>query len=264
VLDGREGHRPTEIMPEAPGGAQWNGGVGRVNGEDAGRSSIMGAMSSTTPSLPPLTPDQLLTTTRSVRKRLDLERPVPLEAVRECLEIALQAPSGSNRQSWHWLVVTDPEQRAAVGEVYRRSVEEYLASEGSAEKLFSDDPGRAPVQKRVGDSVAYLGRVMGQVPVLVLPCLRLGGGRLPEGNQAGLWGSLLPAAWNYMLAARTRGLGTAWTTLHLSYEEEVAGILGLPSDVRQGALIPTAYYTGTTFKVAARQPLDEVLHIDRW
>ena len=108
-----------------------------------------------------------------------------------------------------------------------------------------------------------LADTMGQVPVLVLPCLRAPGG-LGDGNQAGLWGSLLPAAWSYMLAARTRGLGTAWTTLHLKYESEVAEILGLPSDVHQGALIPTAYYTGADFKPAPRQPLDEVLHIDRW
>jgi nitroreductase len=212
----------------------------------------------------PLTPDELLTTTRSVRKRLDLTRPVPLELVRECLDVALQAPSGSNRQSWQWIVITDAERRAAVGDVYRRAVEDYLASSGSAARLFGDDPQRAPVQQRVGDSVAWLGPRMGQVPVLVIPCLQLGRSGLPDGNQAGLWGSLLPAAWNYMLAARARGLGTAWTTLHLAYEDEVAQLLGLPANVRQAALIPTAYYTGETFRPAARQPLDEVLHVDGW
>ncbi len=211
-----------------------------------------------------LTPDELLTTTRTVRKRLDLTRPVPMDLVRECLEIALQAPSGSNRQGWHWIVVTDPERRAAVGEVYARAVREYLASEGSAARLFSDDPGRAPVQHRVGDSVAYLGEHMGEVPVLLIPCLRTSGPELPAGNQAGLWGSLLPAVWNYMLAARARGLGTAWTTLHLAYESEVAALLGLPDDVRQGALVPTAYYTGETFRPAPRQPLEEILHVDGW
>ena len=209
-----------------------------------------------------LNPDELLTTTRTVRKRLDLARPVPAELVRECLEIALQAPSGSNRQGWHWVVVTDAGQRQAVGEVYRRATERYLASPGAAGKLFADDPDRAKVQQRVGDSVAYLAERMGEVPVLVLPCIRAG--RLGEGNQAGLWGSLLPAAWSYMLAARARGLGTAWTTLHLSYEDEVASILGLPDGIRQGVLIPTAYYTGTDFAPAVRQPLDEVLHWDRW
>jgi nitroreductase len=209
-----------------------------------------------------LSPDELLTTTRSVRKRLDLTRPVPLELVRECLTVALQAPSGSNRQSWHWVVVTDEQQRAALGELYRRAVEKYLESPGSAGKLFADDPGRAATQQRVGDSVAHLGRTMGQVPVHVIPCIRAG--ELPAGNQAGLWGSLLPAAWSYMLAARARGLGTAWTTLHLTYEQEAADVLGLPADIRQGALIPTAYSIGTEFKRARRQPLDEVLHLDRW
>jgi nitroreductase len=212
----------------------------------------------------PLTPDELLTTTRTVRKRLDLTRPVPEALIRECLEIALQAPSGSNRQTWQWVVVTDAAQRQAIGAVYRRAVEAYLSSEWAAGKLYADDPGRAPVQRRVGDSVAYLGEHMGEVPVLLLPCLKVGRGSLEAGNQAGLWGSLLPAVWSYMLAARARGLGTAWTTLHLDYEAEVAELLGLPEGVVQAALIPTAYYTGETFRPAPRQPLDEVLHRNGW
>lgn len=212
----------------------------------------------------PLPPDELLTTTRSVRKRLDLRRPVPLSLVRECLEIALQAPSGSNRQSWHWVVVTEEGLRRRIGEIYRRAVERYLESPGAAGKLFADDPRRAAVQQRVGDSVAYLGEHMGEVPVMVIPCLSVGGGRLPEGNQAGLWGSLLPAAWSYMLAARARGLGTAWTTLHLTYEREVASLLDLPPGVHQGVLIPTAYFTGDGFRPARRQPLDDVVHLNRW
>jgi nitroreductase len=208
-----------------------------------------------------MSPDELLTTTRSVRKRLDLGRPVPLELVRECLEIALQAPSGSNRQTWQWVVVTDARLRREIGGYYRRAVEGYLASGGAAGKLFADDPARSPVQRRVGESVAYLGEHMGAVPVLVLPCIR---GRMPAGNQAGFWGSVLPAAWSYMLAARARGLGSAWTTLHLRFEAEIAELLGLPADVHQGALIPTAYYTGDGFRPAARQPLDDVLHVDGW
>jgi nitroreductase len=212
-----------------------------------------------------LTSDELLTTTRSVRKRLDLRRPVPMELVRECLEIALQAPSGSNRQTWHWVVVVDAEQRQAIGEYYRRSVESYLSSSGAAGKLYADDAQRAPVQRRVGDSVAYLGEHMGEVPVHVIGCLQVGRhGKLSDDNQAGLWGSLLPACWSYQLAARARGLGTAWTTLHLAYEREVAELLGLPEEVRQGVLIPTAYYTGETFRPAPRQPLDDILHVDRW
>ncbi|MDX3101790.1 nitroreductase family protein [Nonomuraea angiospora] len=211
-----------------------------------------------------LSPDDLLTTTRSVRKRLDLTRPVPLELVRECLEVALQAPSGGNRQGWHWMVVTDPELRKAVGSYYERSHQAYFESGTSAGALFQDDPVRAAQQRRVGESSLYLAEHMGDVPVLVIGCITLPGGGLPQGNQAGLWGSLLPAAWSYMLAARARGLGTAWTTLHLAYEAEVAELLGIPGDVRQGVLIPTAYYLGETFAPAKRQPLDDVLHVDRW
>jgi nitroreductase len=212
-----------------------------------------------------LSADELLTTTRSVRRRLDLGRAVPDQLVRDCVEIALQAPSGSNRQTWHWMVVTDPGLRAAIGGYYRRSAENYLRSSRAAGKLFADNAERSAVQRRVGDSVAYLGEHMAEVPVHVIACLDVGrGGKLSDSNQAGLWGSLLPAAWSYMLAARARGLGTAWTTLHLRYEREIAQLLDIPDNVRQGVLIPTAYYTGDSFKPARRQRLDDVLHVDRW
>ena len=199
-----------------------------------------------------LTPEELLTTTRSVRKRLDLTRPVPVELVRECLQIAAQAPSGGNRQQWHWIVITDPAIRARVGDYYRRATEPYLAA-----RQPSDD-----AQRRLHDSSAYLAQHMGEVPVLVIGCIEMGSPWPPDGNQAGLWGSLLPAAWSYMLACRARGLGTAWTTLHLAYEKEVAELLGLPGNVRQGVLIPTAYYTGETFRPGPRGPLP--LHENHW
>ena len=210
----------------------------------------------------PLSPDELLTTTRTVRKRLDLTRPVSLDLVRECLEVALQAPSGSNRQGWHWMVITDENSRRVVGDYYRQSVASYLNSSASAAALFADDPERSAVQRRVGDSVAHLAEHMGDVPVLVIPCIRAA--RLTAGSQASLWGSLLPAAWSYMLAARARGLGTAWTTLHMRYEKEISELLGMPPDMRQGVLIPTAFYTGDTFRPAPRQPLDDVLHVNSW
>lgn len=211
-----------------------------------------------------LTPDELLTTTRSVRKRLDLTRPVPLDSVLECVEIALQAPSGSNRQGWHWLVVTDQETRGRIGELYRRSTERYLAASDPDAIPGRSGPADSDVQRRVRDSAAYLGQHMGEIPVHVIPCIRLDKPWPPGETQAGLWGSLLPAAWSYMLACRTRGLGTAWTTLHLVYEQQVAELLGLPGDIRQGALIPTAYYTGQTFRTASRRPLEQVLHVNHW
>ena len=212
---------------------------------------------------PALTPDQLLTTTRSVRRRLDLDRPVPLELVRECLEVAVQAPTGSNRQGWHWVVVTDQDTRRQIGGFYQEAVNSYLDSRATADRLFADDPERAAVQQRIGASVRWLAERMGSVPVLLIACIQAAR-TLPPGNQAGLWGSLLPAAWSYMLAARARGLGTAWTTLHLRHEAEIAALLRLPEGIHQGVLIPTAYYTGETFSRAPRQPLDRVLHVDAW
>ncbi|MEW2531103.1 nitroreductase family protein [Streptomyces sp. NPDC047071] len=209
-----------------------------------------------------LTPDELLTTTRSVRKRLDLTRPVPLELVEDCVRVALQAPTGSNRQSWHWMVVTDARQRASIGGYYRRAVREYLRSEGTCASLFPEDPARHAVQRRVGDSVAHLGEHMAEVPVHVIPCLDANDA--PEYNEAGKWGSIIQAAWSYMLAARARRLGTAWTTLHLMYEKEIAELLGLPDGIVQAALIPTAFSLGTRFRHAARQPLERVLHVDTW
>ena len=207
----------------------------------------------------PLGPDELLTTTRSVRKRLDLARPVPLELVKECLEVALQAPNGGNAQGWHWIVVTDPELRAAIGEFYRRSYYAYrelrTAAQGSAAKQAASE--------RTVTSADWLADHMGEVPVLVIACI-VAGEELPAENQAGLWGSLLPAAWSYQLAARARGLGSAWTTLHLAYEKEIAELLGVPPRVRQGVLLPTAYFTGETFRPAHREPLATVLHVDHW
>ena len=160
----------------------------------------------------PLTTDELLTTTRSVRKRLDLTRPVPLDLVQECLEIALQAPNGGMREGWHWIVVTDPQVRTQIGDFYRRSAEPYLARAAAADP--SRDAGSG-VMARVSSSSAYLARHMGQVPVLVIPCITVRPAWPAGETQAGLWGSLLPAAWSYMLAGRARRLGTAWTTLHL-------------------------------------------------
>jgi nitroreductase len=216
----------------------------------------------------PLTPDELLTTTRSVRKRLDLTRPVPMELVTECLRIALQAPTGGNRQGWHWLVITDPETKAGIGELYRRSTERYLAAGQkaleAAEAAGTITSAEAEAQRRISSSAAYLGQHMGEVPVQVIACIEVEGPWKADSNQAGLWGSLLPAAWSYMLACRSRKLGTAWTTLHLAYEKEAAEILGLPGHVRQGVLIPTAYYTGETFRPAPRRPLEEVMHLNHW
>jgi nitroreductase len=211
----------------------------------------------------PLGPDELLTTTRAVRKRLDFSRPVERAVIEECLEIALQAPTGGNRQSWHWVIVTDAEKKRAIGEWYRQSWYAYNAA--GRPSYREDDPRRAQ-QPRVISSARYLADRMGEVPVMVIPCYegRVDAAGINNAAIAGLYGSILPAAWSFMLAARARGLGTAWTTLHLAHEDEVAAVLGLPDDVRTAVLIPTAYYTGETFRPAARGPVDDVLHVDNW
>lgn len=211
-----------------------------------------------------LSADELLTTTRAVRRRLDLDRPVEPEVIRECLDIALQAPSGSNRQGWHWIVVTDADIRAALAELYRRAWAGYQDGWRAAD-YFADQPERLRTQQRIGDSATYLAENLHRVPVHVIPCLR---GRIdgqPSARTASRWGSLLPAAWSFMLAARERGLGTSWTTLHLQFEREAAELLGIPyDDVAQGLLIPTGYAIGTDFRPAPRKPLETVVHWERW
>jgi nitroreductase len=160
------------------------------------------------------------------------------------------------------MVVIDPDLRKQIGEIYLERAQNYGASETYVSKLYAGDPARSEVQQRVGTSTEYLADHMGEVPALVIPCLKTGD--LRAGNQASLWGSVLPATWSYMLAARARGLGTAWTTLHLGREKEIAELLGMPPKIHQAAIIPTAYYIGETFKPAQREPLDTVLHIDGW
>jgi nitroreductase len=200
--------------------------------------------------------DELLTTTRAVRRRLDLDRPVPRELVLECVSIAQQAPTGGNSQGWGFVVVTDEGKRTALAELYRRTGDDYLRK--------SRDRAKSDQTSRVYDSAVHLAEVLHRVPVHVIPVIQ---GRVdghPNGIAAGLYGSIIPAAWSFMLAARARGLGTAWTTLHLFHEQEAAELLGIPSDYTQVALIPLAYYTGDTFSAADRPAADSITHWDSW
>ena len=207
-----------------------------------------------------LTTDEMLATTRAVRKRLDLQRPVEREVLEECLQLAQQAPTGSNSQGWGFIVVADPEKRLALAELYRRSWGPYSRSRNAATEQ-SDQA----TQDKVRDSASYLAEHMHEVPVLVVPVIRGRTDNAPIVGQAGVWGSILPAAWSFMLAARARGLGTAWTTLHLRYEEEAAEVLGIPyAEVMQAALIPVAYTLGTDFKPGPRAPLDTIVHWEQW
>jgi nitroreductase len=209
-----------------------------------------------------LTADEVLTTTRSVRKRLDLTRPVERSVIEECLRIAQQAPSASNRQHWHFIVVTDPAKKVALGELYLKARQGTFASRQS--RVFKTEEAQRTYQ-RVASSADYLADRMGDVPVLVIPAIE---GRIEQqsfAGQAALWGTILPAAWSFMLAARARGLGTVWTTIHLNYEREAAEVLGIPYDqITQAAMIPLAYTVGTDFRLAPRDPLESMVHWDAW
>lgn len=213
----------------------------------------------------PLDPDELLSTTRAVRKRLDLERPVDPALIRECIEMAAQAPTGGNGQGWHFVVVTDPAKRAALADMYRVGWNMmYGNPEAVIAGLPQDDPAYVETTRKVVDSAGYLAEHIGEVPVHVIPVIE---GRFESGPvalHAGIWGSLLPAAWSFCLAARARGLGTCWTSLHLIQEKEAAELLGLPDNVMQGALIPVAHTKGTDFKPGPRRDLDRIIHLDGW
>ena len=209
-----------------------------------------------------LTADEVLTTTRSVRKRLDFDKPVPREVLMECLDIALQAPTGSNAQGWQWMFVEDPDKKKALADIYKATATPYLSM---------PKPVRGDIRDQQMDSVMssamYLNEHLAEAPVMMIPLLE---GRV-EGAEAGIqasfWGSLLPAVWSYMLALRERGLGTAWTTLHLlgEGEKQAAELLGIPYEqYTQGGLFPIAYTKGTDFKLAKRLPAEQLTHWDTW
>lgn len=202
--------------------------------------------------------DHLLATTRAVRKRFDLDRPVDRQVVLDCIDLAQQAPTGSNAQGWRFVVVTDPDKRAALAEIYRAGAGSYF-DDGAARAR--DDQAR-----RVVESARHLADNLHRVPVHVLPCVYSGSAQPPSdlASAAGLFGSILPAAWSFMLALRARGLGSVWTTLHLNRAADAAALLGIPPTVMQTSLIPVGYYTGETFKRVARRPAAEITYWDGW
>ena len=202
-----------------------------------------------------LTTDELLSTTRAVRKRLDLTRAVEREVLEDCLRLAQQAPTASYSQSWHFVVVTDPQKRAALAELWRQVAGPYLERRPAPDEQFV----------RIGEAVRHLAEHLHEVPVHVIPCVEGRTEGKPNAYTASVFGSIVPAAWSFMLAARSRGLGTVWTTFHLMHEQEAAEILGIPYDrITQVALIPVAYTVGTDFKPGRRKPLDTMVHWDSW
>jgi nitroreductase len=203
--------------------------------------------------------DLLLSTTRSVRKRLDFERPVEREVLLECLELAVQAPTASNRQTWRWMVVTEPELKGPIADLYREAAIPYLGESAVDAETSADGQDR-----RVFDSATYLAENLERAPAFVIPCLAEDLGKMdPLGATVAL-GSIVQAAWSFQLALRARGLGSTWTTLHLRNADKVADLLGIPAGVTQVALIPVAYTKGLDFRPARRPPVSQITHWDRW
>ncbi|MFE2419211.1 nitroreductase family protein [Streptomyces hokutonensis] len=210
-----------------------------------------------------LSSDELLSTTRAVRHRLDLTRPVARQLLEECVDLAVQAPTGRNRRRRHFVIVTDPQRRAALADLWRAGVN----TPGASAPVPLRDLRRADVahMDRVFSGAAHLYEHLQEVPALVVPCVEGRTDEAPVLHQAGTWGSILPAVWSFMLAARAHGLGTCWTTGNLVHEKQTARFLGIPcSEVMQTALIPVAYTLGTDFRPARRIPREEVLHWDEW
>ena len=207
--------------------------------------------------------DELLTTTRSARKALDLDAPVEPSSVRECLRIAMQAANGSNQQSWRWLVVSDAALREKVAALYRDAYLQRVGGQLIADLLPADTPGG-----RLMSSTEWLVENLAKVPLLVIPCYEPYIPRV-EGDDsffaATLYGSIFPAVWNFQLALHSRGYGTCITTLHLAHEEAVGELLGIPDTYTQGCLLPVARLrAGLTFRPAIRRPIDEVVAVDTW
>jgi nitroreductase len=198
--------------------------------------------------------DGLLSTTRAVRKRLDLQRPVERDVVLDCLRVAIQAPTGGNMQRWRWLVVDDPDKRAGLADIYRRVATPYLA--GHRDRIGDN---------AVLDSSQFLVEHLHEVPVHVVPCILDRMSERPSvGEAAGFYGSIIPAVWSFQLALRSRGLGSVFTTLHLEHEREAGELLGIPDTVTQVALLPVAYTVGDDFKPANRRPVETITYVNGW
>jgi nitroreductase len=212
-----------------------------------------------------LSADDVLNTTRAVRKRLDFSRPVEDDVIRECVATAMQAPSGSNLMTMQFVVVKDAEKRHAIGEVYKQCWAIYSSTPMFAGAIQKEGESEQAQQARVVDSATYLSEHMADAPALVLGCTagRIDGA--PAMMSASVMGNILPGMWSFMLAARARGLGTAWTTISLMMEKEVADIVGIPFDeIQQACLTPLAYTVGTDFKRAMRPDPDTIIHWDTW
>lgn len=203
-----------------------------------------------------LSVDEVLTTTRAVRRRLDLDRGVDMETVRECLRIAVQAPTGGSVERWRWLLVQDANVRKQVAVIYRTVTAEIFQA---AEEAAPSDNSRRAYRGARG-----LAEVLERVPLLVFPCVQGEPRAWTSSGAATFYGSIIPAVWSFQLALRSRGLGSTYTTAHLRAADAMAEVLGIPVGVTQVAMLPVARTLGTDFRLAGREPVETVTYLDRW
>ena len=212
-----------------------------------------------TPEIDLASADLLLSTTRSVRRRLDFDRPVERELLLECLSLAVQAPSGSDRRNWRWMIVTEPDLKVQISDIYREEGVAYLS-----ESLATAEAAGDGARQRVFESALYLAENLERAPAFVIPCIAADLGERDQTGVIATLGSIIQAGWSFQLALRARGLGSTWTTLHLGQAGAVAELLGIPAGITQVSLIPVAYTKGLNFRPAKRPPVEEITHWNRW
>jgi len=202
--------------------------------------------------------DHVLSTTRSVRRRLDFGRAVPAAVLEQCIAVATQAPTGLFRESWRFVVVRDPARKADLAALYRSAFDELVEMRvAAARETGQDVPEPRPTYRMLADRLQ-------DFPALILVCSE---GR-PEPAEAGVqlafYGSVLPAAWSLMLALRARGIGSTWTTLLARRERAVAAALGMPDDATLTVMLPVGYLKGAVLRPAPRRAPHEVTYWDAW
>lgn len=202
--------------------------------------------------------DKLLSTTRAVRRRLDCDRAVEKQVILDCIALSQQAPTGSNAQSWRWIVVTDEDKRKKIGDIYR-SLRPFM------DMSRDTKPANDTQTQSVYDAAEYLLDNLARIPMLVFPCIQdIVTAETDHCSRTSIYGSIFPAVWNFQLALRSRGLGSTLTTIHLLKEQEIADLLGIPDDVMQVGMLPVAYTKGTEFKSAKRPPPETITHFNSW
>lgn len=191
--------------------------------------------------------DHYLSTARSVRRKIDFERPISRKDLEACVNVAVQAPTGIPGETWRFLIVDDGETKQRVAAVYRDVITELMTERGLPMKQ---------TQQALMDRLP-------EMPCMVFVC-SLGQPMPTHAGQVAFFGSVLPAAWSLMLAMRVRGIGATWTSVLSARCEQIAEILNIPDDVTQTVMLPCGYTKDATLKPADRLSAADVTYWNSW